>query len=197
MLEQWRGCPGPLFRMFFYEPNRDGNFPSFCAFPVNKIKYSKPGMCLPLASLVAQSVKNLPANAGDRGSISRSGRSPAEGNGNPLQYSSLVHPMDRGAWWAAVHGVARIRHDLVTKPPASCVLVVQNPRATCDRAALIRAESSQRTDGQEVRGADGRGRKVSISLPLHSSERQSALQVTGTVYIGCTTTAGGPLGGDP
>ena len=56
-------------------------------------------------------VKNLPVNAGDTsdaGSISRSGRSPGGGNGNPLQYSCLEYPMDRGAWWATVHGVATI-----------------------------------------------------------------------------------------
>ena len=50
---------------------------------------------------------NLPANAGDVGSIPGSGRSPGEGNGNPLQYSCLENPMDGGAWWAAVHGVAK------------------------------------------------------------------------------------------
>ena len=44
-------------------------------------------------------------NAGDRGSIPESGRSPGEGNGNPLQYSCLENPMDGGAWEAAVHGV--------------------------------------------------------------------------------------------
>ena len=38
-----------------------------------------------------------------------------KGNGNPLQYSSLGNPMDRGAWWATVHGVRRVTHDLVTK----------------------------------------------------------------------------------
>ena len=52
-------------------------------------------------------VKNLPANAGDPGSISGSGRSPGERNSNPLQYSCLENPMDRGAWWATVHGVAK------------------------------------------------------------------------------------------
>ena len=42
--------------------------------------------------------------------------SPGEGNGNPLQYSCLENPMDRGAWWAVVHGVAKeIRHDLETE----------------------------------------------------------------------------------
>ena len=60
------------------------------------------------ASLVVQMVKNLPAYAGDLGSIPGSGRSPREGNGNPLQYSCLENPMDRGAWWATVHGVAEL-----------------------------------------------------------------------------------------
>ena len=56
--------------------------------------------------LVAQLVKNLPANAGDPSSIPRSGRSPGEGNGSAFQYSSLENPMDRGAWQATVHRVA-------------------------------------------------------------------------------------------
>ena len=51
-------------------------------------------------------VKNPPANAGDTGSIPESGRSPGAGNGNPLQYSCLGNPMDRGAWQATDHGVA-------------------------------------------------------------------------------------------
>ena len=46
-------------------------------------------------------------NAGDLGSVPGSGRSPGEGNGNPLQYSSLKNPMDRGTWQATVHGVAK------------------------------------------------------------------------------------------
>ena len=52
-------------------------------------------------------VKNPPANAGDSGSIPGSGRSPGEENGNPLQCSCLGNAMDRGAWWATVHGVAK------------------------------------------------------------------------------------------
>ena len=55
-------------------------------------------------------------SAGDTGSIPGSGRSPGEGNGNPLQYSCLENLMDRGAWEATVHGVVRVRHNLVTKP---------------------------------------------------------------------------------
>ena len=55
-------------------------------------------------------VKNLPSNAGDErdtGSIPGSGRSPGRGNGYPLQYSCLENPMDKGAWWAAAHGVTK------------------------------------------------------------------------------------------
>ena len=60
-------------------------------------------LVLPGGSLV----KNLPANTGDAGLIPGSRRYPGEGNGNPLQYSCLENSMDRGAWWATVHGVAK------------------------------------------------------------------------------------------
>ena len=53
-------------------------------------------------------VKNPSVNAGDVGSITGLGRSPGKENGNPLQYSCLGNPMDRGAWWAIVHGVAEL-----------------------------------------------------------------------------------------
>ena len=56
--------------------------------------------------VVDQTLKKSACNAGDLGSIPGLGRSPGEGNGNPLQYSSLENPMDRRAWWATVHGVA-------------------------------------------------------------------------------------------
>ena len=52
-------------------------------------------------------IKNLPANAGDVGLIPGLGKSPGEGNGNPLQFSCLGNPMDRETWWATVHGVAK------------------------------------------------------------------------------------------
>ena len=51
--------------------------------------------------------KESTCNAGDMGTIPRLGRSPGEGNGNSLQYSCLGNPMDRGAWQATVHGVAK------------------------------------------------------------------------------------------
>ena len=64
-------------------------------------------------------------SAGDLGSIPGLGRSPGEGNGNPLQYSCLENPMDRGAWGATVNAVARVGHDLATKPsPPPCVQYV-------------------------------------------------------------------------
>ena len=51
--------------------------------------------------------KEFACNAGNLGSIPGLGRSPGEGNGNPLQYSCLDNPMDRGAWWATVHGITK------------------------------------------------------------------------------------------
>ena len=60
-------------------------------------------------------VKNLPANAEDVGLIPGSGRSPGEGNGNPLQYSCLGNPMDRGAWQDTAHGDVKDGRNLATK----------------------------------------------------------------------------------
>ena len=69
-----------------------------------------------MTSLVAQTVKASAYNAGHPSSIPGSGRSPGEGDGNLLQYSCLENPMDRGTWWATVHGVTkRVRHSCATK----------------------------------------------------------------------------------
>ena len=77
--------------------------------------------------------KESACNAGDVGSIPGSGRSPGEGKGSPLQYSCLENPLDRGAWRATVHGVTRVRHDLVTKSPSSMskkhVMEVNHPHS--------------------------------------------------------------------
>ena len=59
--------------------------------------------------------KESACNAGVLGLMTRSGRSPGEGNGDPLQYSCLENPMDRGAWQATVHGVVRVERDLATE----------------------------------------------------------------------------------
>ena len=72
-----------------------------------------------LVSGIQKSDSNLPANAeyaGDVCMIPGYRRSPGGGNGNPLQYSCLKNFMDRGVWQTIVHGVARVRHDLATKP---------------------------------------------------------------------------------
>ena len=70
--------------------------------------------------------KESACNAGDLGLIAGWGRSPGEGDGNPLQCSCLENPMDRGAWWAIVHEIARVRKDLATKsslPSAQKILL--------------------------------------------------------------------------
>ena len=93
-------------------------------------KITKKIVCKVVISMVLQSnahtykdfpggsaVKNSPANAGDTGdagSIPGSGRCPGEGNGNPLQYSYLENPMDRGGWQAIVHVVTSVGHDLMS-----------------------------------------------------------------------------------
>ena len=61
--------------------------------------------------------KESACNAGDPGLIPGLGRSPGEGNVNPLQYSCLENPMDRGTWGAVAQGVTRIGHNLATTPP--------------------------------------------------------------------------------
>ena len=68
-----------------------------------------------MTSQLALVVKNLPANAGELGDVDLipgSGRSPGEGHGNPLQHSCLENTMDRGAWQAGVHWVAKSRTQL-------------------------------------------------------------------------------------
>ena len=61
---------------------------------------------------MAQTVKNLLLVQETLGSIPGLGRSPGEGNGSPLQYSCLEKPIDKGAWWATVHGVSKSRKGL-------------------------------------------------------------------------------------
>ena len=65
-------------------------------------------------------------NAGDLGSSPGLGRSPGEGNGNPLQYYCLENPMDRGAWWATIHGVAESWTQLSTIAHSTIFILVPN-----------------------------------------------------------------------
>ena len=74
--------------------------------------YSKTTLCKGASQVEELVVKNLSTKeryVGDAGSIPGSGRSPGEGHGNPLQQSCLENPMDREAWWATVHRVAKSR----------------------------------------------------------------------------------------
>ena len=93
-------------------------------------------------SLVAQLVKNLPANAGHVGSVPGLGRSLGEGNGNPLWYSCLENPVDREAWWAIVHGAAKSRTQLsrhLCKHTVFCFLIIYSG---CARSEFQLAGSS-------------------------------------------------------
>ena len=86
-------------------------------------------------------------NAGDLGSIPGAGRSPGEGNGNPVQYSSLENSMDQGAWWASAHGFAKSRTwlsgftsllhtDSIIAPNLFCFSVPLCPCVMLDSATL-------------------------------------------------------------
>ena len=67
--------------------------------------------------------KESACSAGNLGSIPGFGRSPGEGNGNPLQYSCLGNPTDRRAWWAIIHEVKRVGYDLATKPLPTAIKI--------------------------------------------------------------------------
>ena len=73
-------------------------------------------MCKHMSFPYSSIGKESACNAGDSGLIPGLGRSPGEGNGNPLQYSCLENPMDCSLPGSSVYGVARVRHNLVTKP---------------------------------------------------------------------------------
>ena len=84
-----------------------------------------------LASLVGQLENILPEIQETR---VQPGKTSGEGNGNTLQYSCLENLMDRGAWWATVHGVSRVGHDLVTKPTSCwlmhhCIVIVGSTKS--------------------------------------------------------------------
>ena len=94
-------------------------------------------------------VKNTPASAGDirdTGLIPGSGRSPGGGHGNPLQYSCLKNPVDRGAWWATVHGVTKSRTQLKRRSMRTFLLLLQDGSlfllSTATITSLINAVAS-------------------------------------------------------
>ena len=87
-----------MIRLKLYVLGRKTKEVKFCFYHITSKVHGFPGGSV---------VKNLPANAGDMGLIPGSGRSPGGGNGNAFQSSCLGNPVDRGAWWATVHGVAK------------------------------------------------------------------------------------------
>ena len=121
---------------------------------MNKWKFWVPSR----ASQVALVVKNLPAKAGnvkDEGSIPRSGRSPGGGHSNPLQCSCLENSMDRGAWWATAHRVAKNQTRQKELNTHTHTLQVAQCSATQEEAVSW--------EGRDQRGIPGRG--LTIGLP--------------------------------
>ena len=112
-------------------------------------------------------------SAGDLGSIPGSGRSPGEGNGNPFQYGGLENPMDRGAWWAPVHGVPRAGHDLATTAlPTTASSVCQHSagkRGTIESNITSDSKVSQTPEPQHTQI----GRYVSQPVEGPRSPRRS------------------------
>ena len=82
--------------------------------------------------------KESTCNAGDPGLIPGWGRSPGEGNDNPLQYSCLGNPLDRGAWWSTIQGsqTVRHRHNLVTKQQQQTVIIPRQTVIKCSRCPI-------------------------------------------------------------
>ena len=93
-------------------------------------------------------VKNLPASAGDSGdagSIPGLGRFLGGGNGNPLQYSSLENPMERGGWWATVHRVTRVGHDWASHRCGMALIFMPESFRNWTHSSLHKALAEKRT----------------------------------------------------
>ena len=99
--------------------------------------------------------KESACNAGDLGSIPRSGRSPGGGNGNPLQYPCLENPIDRGAWQATVHGVTRVRYNLATKPPPRLIKCFIRVGVSIETCILSHVKQHQSRFDAGDRGSQG------------------------------------------
>ena len=93
--------------------------------------------------------KESTCNVGDLGSIPGSGRSPGEGNGNPLQYSCLRNPMDRGARWATVHGVAKSRTRLTTEHTRA-VCSIEGQMESVQKSTIFKAGSLVEVKGDNI-----------------------------------------------
>ena len=125
-------------------------------------------------SQVALVVKNPPGNSGDMRDtclISRWGRSPGEGNGNPFQYSCLGNPMDRRAWRATVHRITRAGHDLVTKPAPEHLKTAH----VYSHTVYVAWSPDTVERGPQIRGQPGRNQDASGPCQPHKSYGQSSV----------------------
>ena len=100
----------------------------FISISIDMMTLSESSYFIYNAVCASQLSKESACNAEDPGSIPGLERSPGEGNGNPLQYSCLENPMERGLQLATAHGVARVEHNLATKPPPTPLLCMQWPK---------------------------------------------------------------------
>ena len=105
------------------------------------------------ASLVAQTAKTSACNAGDQGLIPGSGRSPGEGNGNPLQYPCLENSMDGGTSLATVHGVAKSRTQQATSLSLSLSPLAQSLSSLSRKGSVLGSPPSMQTAGHPPRDA--------------------------------------------
>ena len=106
---------------------------------------------------------------GDSGSVPESGRSPGEGNGYPLQYPCLEHPMDRGAWRAAVHGVARftcISESLCSTPETNTILLINSSSIKQTNLCLRKGTQQDRSVSSS---SALRARSAEVASPLAHS----------------------------
>ena len=142
--------------------------------------------------------KESACNAGDPGSIPGLERSPGEGNGNPLQYSSLENPMDKGVWWATVHGVIESWLRLTLSLFFSLFLCVITPFLQASQAVLVvKNLPSNAGDTRELLGlipgsgrfpGVGNGNQLKYSCPAgYSPWNHKEWDMTEYVFV-CTRT---------
>ena len=112
---KWHCHPGKWYPLPNHSPTA-GSLPPIPSSQSDLLNHTNLLLIFPYCFPCVSVDKESACNAGDPDSIPGLGRSPGEGNGNPLQYSCLENPMDRGARRATVHGVTRVGQDLVTKP---------------------------------------------------------------------------------
>ena len=169
----------------------------FPALQADSLSSESPGKPILVAYFIATH-KDLPCssddkesacNAGDLGLIPRSGRSPGEGNGNPLQYSCLENPRDGGAWWAAVYGVApsrtRLKRLSSSSSSSSIYIIEGSLMAQMIKNLPAMQETLARSPGQEDPLEKGMAIHSSIlALRIPWIEESDGLQFMGSQRVG-------------